>query len=150
VITLRRPKPDPVSDPVRLHVAHHELGHYTAWEALGIGTTEIRIWGYGDNTEGLVTPATPGRLRNQQECHNFLIGLLAGREADLRYCRRAGIRFREARSKADLRAFRRIHKHEWARGTDAGEFRTLARDLVHEHWGDIVRLAPKLAERGRL
>lgn len=145
---MKRP---PTLDPQRLHIAHHELGHWIAWNAYPtVGTKDIQVWGYGRNAEGHVTPGTDGRLRNQQQCRDFLIGLLAGREADAYYCTRAGIRFNPTHSKADLRAFRRIHKHEWVRDVAATEFRTLAREIVHANWSHIVRLAPTLARRGHL
>lgn len=144
-------RPTPQLDPVRLHVAHHELGHKIAWDVLGVGTQSIKVWGYGRNTEGAVVNGTADRLlRDPEECRSVLIGLLAGREADMHYCTQVGIRFNPTHSKADMQAFRRIHKHQWVRGIPVAELERLARTLILDHWADITRLAPLLAEQGHL
>lgn len=136
-------------DPQRLHVAHHELGHYTTWYALGFNIVEIRVQGHGEDTDGYVSLGRP-RLATPERVRAYLVGLLAGRESDLRYCTQTGAKFREYHSSSDLRVFRRLHRHRWARDTTASELRAEACAAVRGNWDRIERLAVRLAERGTL
>lgn len=136
-------------DPFRLHVAAHELGHMITWEVLGLAVKEALVWGHGTEAEGRVR-LNDQRLRNPAECRDYLFGLLAGREADIQWCRTTGRTFHPHTCSGDLKVFRAMRKHQWVSDIPDAEFRANARGLVLTHWRRITRLAPVLARRGSL
>jgi len=138
-------------DPWRLHCAAHELGHMLVWQASGFEVHSIAVDGYGSDVQGWTRLTKAGKnLFDQQRCRDYLVGLLAGREADIQWARHSGRPFRERHSKADLKTFRQIHRHWWMRGVPVEELRDQARAAVLDQWSSIVRLAPRLAARGEL
>lgn len=136
-------------DPWRLHCAAHELGHQIVWTTLGFTVRSTTITGGGSNVEGTTRLANESKnLHSPQRCHDYLVGLLAGREADILWARHAGRPFQERHSVEDLRAYRKIRRHEWAKGTSDRQFRGEATRLVRAHWKRIVQLTPQLAQHG--
>jgi hypothetical protein len=148
---VKKTPASPSDDPWRLHCAAHELGHHLTWTALGFSTRSVHVTGSGDNVEGETRLTNEGNnLDTPQRCRDYLVGLLAGREADILWARHAGRPFRERHSASDLKVYRKIRRHAWAKDTSDHQFRTEATRLVRAHWNQIVRLAPQLAESGRL
>lgn len=140
---------DAADDPWRLHCAAHELGHMLVWQANGFDITGITVTGHGSDVEGatLLTQESKS-LHTPDRCRLYLVGLLAGREADIRWAKHVGRPFRERHSGHDLRAFRDIHRHEWVCGIPAGELRAQAGIAVAGLWGQILMMAPILARKG--
>lgn len=136
-------------DPIRLSVAAHELGHMVTWEHAGFRIQTIRVTGRGTSTQGLVH-VDRGLLRDPGEVRAWLVGLLAGREAEQRWCDQTGSAFIEAGSGEDLAQFRKWRRHEWARRLTERELRIEARQCIRTRWRQIVRLTPRLAHAGRL
>ena len=138
----------PEIDPELLLIATHELGHAIVWKAGGLHIKSIRVRkGWCSNSaveldlgKTTWTPET-GRI--------YLVGMLAGREADAYWCEITGQRHNERHSADDMAAFHRYRRQTtWAKGTPERPFRAEARAAVQEHWSTIERLAPQLASRG--
>lgn len=137
------------NDPWRLHCAAHELGHALAWRSLGFEVRSTTVTGSGSSVSGETRLTNESKnLHNPQRCRDYLVGLLAGREADILWARHAGRPFRERHSSADLQVYRKIHRHEWVKDISDRELRCEATRLVKASWSQIVRLAPRLAQHG--
>lgn len=140
---------DPAADPHRLAVATHELGHYVAWRGLrGARLRHIRVTGRGTSSTGSVRFRFPqgGDLNR-----GWLVGLLAGMEADLIHQHRTGHRIRTSGWAGDRALFKKtVRNHLPSRAWTETELRTAARRLLLAHWDEIEELAPRLAERGHL
>jgi hypothetical protein len=136
-------------DPQRLCVAAHELGHYIAWRKAGIRIKSIRVAGTGTSVAGNVHIGRQ-KLGSPKQAHAYLVGILAGPEADQRWCQHNGLTVHQHTWAADMDSFAECRKHEWTRRTPDIEFRAAARRLVAANWREVVRLAPQLAQRGHL
>jgi hypothetical protein len=146
---LDRPKRDPASDPQRLRVAAHELGHYLTWTQAGLPIKTIWIAGRGDEAAGNVeVPRMTARDDTQYRA--YVVGILAGRQADMRWCRENDLEFHEYRFRSDMRSFRRFRKKPYIRDVSNAELQAEARQVVNVNWPRIVRLTPTLARRGHL
>ncbi|PPK65767.1 hypothetical protein V5P93_000346 [Actinokineospora auranticolor] len=141
----------PDLDPHRLQVAIHELGHYIAWRDLpGAGIRAVRVTGHGRHTEGITTVDWPTDDNGALD-HGYLVGLLAGREADLFHKPHSTIPYDPRGCAFDLGLFRRVRRrHQPSRQWSEHDLRASARALIRAHWAEIQRLAPRLARRGRL
>lgn len=137
------------TDPMRLCVAAHELGHYLAWRTAEIEVKCIRIDGRGRNAHGLVQ-TSHRRLRDPKQTRGYLVGLLAGRSAGKRWSELNDLEFDEYPSSYDMQVYRRLHKHAWVSGLTDRELQVEASRFVRANWARIERLAPELARRGRL
>ncbi|MET0235690.1 MAG: hypothetical protein ABW224_13685 [Kibdelosporangium sp.] len=139
-------------DPWRLLVAVHEMGHAVVWHHAGFTVEDIRVIGHGQDTSGYVRlEQRPLRLPIQFQ--NCLVGLLAGREADRRWCDLTGQSPQESGSSADATVFRRMREDDnqstrWVTDLSDREFVAMARRAVVTHWTQITRLASQLARRG--
>ncbi|MCP2242728.1 hypothetical protein [Lentzea aerocolonigenes] len=136
-------------DPYRLAVAVHELGHLIAWQRAGLHINEIRVFGTGERAEGYVDLGRQ-RIRDTDQARAYLVGLLTGREAEVRWCELSGMRHHDYTSEPDMRSFRRLRRHKLARHLTDAELRHDARALVRAQWEQITRLAPRLARCGWL
>ncbi|AHH98292.1 hypothetical protein [Kutzneria albida] len=146
---LRSTRPAPGDDPWRLHCAAHELGHMLVWQAFSFGIAGVTVTGFGDQVEGWTHLTDQGKnLTSPERCRLYLVGLLAGREADMRWARHSRRPFQEKHSKWDLREFQRIHRHPWVCDITVNVLRAQAHDAIACHWPQIVRMAPSLARKG--
>jgi len=137
-------------DPHRLRVAAHELGHYLAWQDAGITPAAIVVEGYGEEAHGHVETGRT-RLTTTEQASAYLVGLLAGREAELIWCTKYGLRYHpHTFDTGDGPRFRKLRRHKLVRAITDGEFQSGAQRLVQGHWPRIERLAPRLALRGHL
>lgn len=138
-------------DQTRLHrllTAHHELGHAVVFQALGITVTGVEVI---NEAHGVTTTDSDDPFATPEQTRAYLVGALAGREADLRWFDVYGYDgFDESSCADDLAYFRKHRRHEFVRDIPDSEFRSEARRLVRAHWGRITRLAPRLAERGAI
>lgn len=141
----------PTVDLYRLDVAVHELAHWFAWNACGFGISprKVQVYGRGEGAGGRVHIGRR-KARDESQARGYLVGLLAGREADLRSRQETGREFYEYTCRGDLVSFQELRTHEWTVGVSDAEYRRAARDLVNARWAEITGLALRLAERGRL
>jgi hypothetical protein len=135
-------------------IATHEMGHAIAWQRVGFQIVSITVRGRGAGTTGYVQLDGQSN-RTPDEARDNLIGLLAGREADHRWCEIAGQPPDPYGSSADLAAYRKYRKNDgkhqrWLIHLSDNELRAAARKVVTTHWSRIVPLAKQLAERGRI
>ena len=138
-------------DPWRLHCAAHELGHHVVWTQLGFEVTQVAVTGRGRDVEGQTRLSDGAKnLTSPDRCRDYLIGLLAGREADIRWARHTGRRYRECHSQGDLAVYRQVRRHEWVRDLSDRQLRDQAKRLVAAEWARIVRLTPQLARDGHI
>lgn len=136
-------------DPHRLIAAAHELGHYLIFTAAGIEVSEIRVIGRGSSAAGYVC-VPPGQSLDEKQQRQLLVGGLAGRQADLRFCEQFGLPPQPAYTCAsDMKIVRR-DRRQMQDSTWISTLRAEARRLVLKHWPHIVRRAPQLARRGTL
>lgn len=137
-------------DPQRLRVAAHELGHYLAWQAADLDIQRIYVAGTGVEAHGKVRIRRQ-KVRDPEQARAYLVGMLAGREADIRWCEHNDLEWHEHTSNGDMKAYRSLHRRiDWVRDVTDREFRAEAHRFIVANWSKITRLAPKLAERGRL
>lgn len=139
-------------DPVRLMVAAHELGHAVVWSATGMRVESIAVTGHGRDTEGRVRLADRAHLSNAADCRGYLLGMLAGREAEIRWCEATSTRPIADGCAEDRREFGYMYRRrrQWGVTDTRAALRTQARHLVRAHWPTIARLTPRLAHRGSL
>jgi hypothetical protein len=136
-------------DPQRLRAAAHELGHAIAWHLTGTTPTAIRVVGRGERAYGFVS--VQAEIHTVDDARAYLAGILAGREAGMRWCEENGLRHHEHTCLSDLAAFRQQRRdYDLCRRVSRADARALARRIVARHWPRIVRLAPRLARAGRL
>lgn len=135
-------------DPDRLICAAHELGHLVGFRAAGVPIAAIKIDGHGRHATGYVREAGIVHFPNAAAARHYLVALLAGKEAGLRWCDRYDLDYGN-RDDIDLRFFHQ-DRARWRITLSESRGRTLARRLVDQQWPTITRLAPRLAERGRL
>lgn len=144
---LARTAGDQALDPHRLIVSAHEIGHAIAWSVAGMPIVAIWVEGRGPGAHGYVK-LDGKKLRNANETRDYLIGLLAGRAAGIRWCESHGLTHHDYTCADDLTKFRQGRQHRWVRHIPDSEFHTAARLLVRQHWPRIARLAPELSRRG--
>lgn len=152
----------------RMQVAVHELGHLTVWERLDGTVKHVRLWTtlLGD-LRGEVAMRWPS-THTQDAYRGYLVGLVAGDEADHLWQARTGLPVDPLGARADLREFRRalaaLHKpdpslpareqREHARQLraewSATDLRAQARRQCQAAWPTMLRRAEQLARRGRL
>lgn len=137
------------NDPQRLRVAAHELGHYLTWTQAGLPIKTIWVAGRGDEAAGNVeVPRMTARDDTQYRA--YVVGVLAGRQADMRWCREHDLEFHEYRFRSDMKVYRRLRRDHSVRDITDAELTTEARQIVNANWRHIIRLAPTLARRGHL
>ncbi|SDD94892.1 hypothetical protein [Actinokineospora iranica] len=137
-------------DPDRLNVAFHEIGHLTVWETLpGARVLAVKVTGKGNGTEGLVHMRWP---KNAPEIdRGYLVGRLAGSEADRLRCDQTGDRPDTAGWGHDMADFRRVRRqHEPSRQWTEAELRAEARRLLLAQLPRAQRRALQLARYGHL
>jgi len=140
---------DRALDPHRLTVSAHELGHAIAWSAAGMPIVDIWVKGHGEQAHGYVR--LDGRkLRDAAEARDYLVGMLAGRAASIRWCDEHGLTHHEHTCADDLASFRKSRQHPWVRDIPDREFHAAARLVVRQHWPRIIRRAPQLSCRGSI
>lgn len=139
-------------DEVRLMVAAHELGHAIVWTVTGMRVDAIKVTGHGRATEGTVSLADHARLRCTADCHSYLVGMLAGREAEILWCDATNTQPVADGCAQDLREFAYMYRRRrpWGVTESRAALRIQARRLVRVHWRSIVRLTPILARSGHL
>jgi hypothetical protein len=136
-------------DPMRLHVAAHELGHWAVWTDAGLVVKEIRVLGRGAQTEGWVTVTVPPAPAREQ-ARLYLVGLAAGRAASLRWCEEQGLAFTERGCREDEKQFRRDRQALGLTSLTRGQARAEAARLVRAKWRQICQRAPLLARAGTI
>ena len=142
----------PGLDPRRAHVAAHELGHLVVWERVpGARIVTVRVRGKGNNSDGYVEVDWPKHYDTPDMVRGYLVGMMAGREADLIWCELSGMRHYPDTCADDLAAVRKARRrHAPSRQWTESELAREARTLVRARWGRILRLVPKLARTGHL
>ena len=125
--------------------AAHELGHALVDLAGGLDVTSITVdrrTGHGLCSVGTFDWNNPKYL------HAWLIGCVAGFEAEDRWCRqhRSG-RAERKNSRTDFRNFR---EHAPAIDLSEAAARAIARRRLDKVWRRVENLVPRLAEHGRL
>lgn len=134
----------------RMLVAAHELGHVIGCRANGLDVYEIKLSGRGSNTAGIVRWHTPGGIDGFRAS---MVALLAGRAADLKWCEETGTPAVSSGCSGDMAEYRRMRRQwprAWGRVPADREIRANADTIIRRQWAHVVRLAPRLAERGRL
>ena len=138
-------------DPYRLTAAAHELGHALTWHVLGFQVDRICVKGRGDSARGQVTIDIPKNKPRTVELERGIhIGLLAGREAQLRWCDETGLPFDERGCADDMAQHRRRRSAELNRELKTSALQAEARTLLRSHWRRLARLTPVLAAQGSL
>ncbi|MGW7537810.1 hypothetical protein [Amycolatopsis sp. NPDC054798] len=133
-------------------LAAHELGHMLAWQQAGFTVAEIKLHPGTAGGEVSLSKSSRSDLRTIEQRRGYLVGLLAGTEAGVRWCELAG-EFRAEHSGGcawDRKAFQRNQQHFGLTHIPRTEFRREARAVVRARWHQLFRLAPRLAQRGRL
>jgi len=142
---------DPDLDPARLQCAVHELGHLTVWEALpGVRVNGVWVKGHGlRRVHGCVDVAIPD---NSPELdRGYLVGVLAGREADRIFCDLTNARHDPRTCSYDMANFRRTRRrHKPSRRWSETELAREARGIIRANWSTVLRRATQLARRGSL
>lgn len=135
-----------------LHAAHHELGHMFAFQAAQIPLSQIRV--YQDGRGGVKTADGEAWTNNKrrefastEEGRAYLAAILAGSEADRRWCDQNRLEYFESWSKSDMERFHALRRHPLTRHLSTSEIRADARRVVRANWARITRLAPKLARK---
>jgi len=140
-----------VTDPMRMLVAAHELGHAVAWDVAGIAVLSIEVSGWGRGTEGVVRIDRDNTvLRNTDDACGYLAGLLAGQVASLRWSEETRTPHPTHGCSYDLRLFRLNRRSGYAAEVSPADARAAAHLVVRQQWPTILRLAPRLAARGRI
>jgi hypothetical protein len=135
-------------DARRLRVAMHELGHLTAWERLDGRVVEVRLsrWSVGGHVR-MDWPTNP----TETNMRGYLVGALAGHEADLIWCERTGDRHDHGACAHDLTMYRNGRTaYRAARAWSDRDLHRAARDLVLANWTTMLPRAETLARKGRL
>jgi hypothetical protein len=133
-----------------VQVAAHELGHWEVWKGLpGARVVRVRIWGSPTNPEG---HTEMDWSRAGEDCdRGFLVGLLAGEEADKLWARATHRPRMRSGSSHDMAAFRDVRrKHKPSRQWSESHLRSEAQRLLIARWDDLVQRVPKLARTGHL
>lgn len=142
---------DPATDPHRLAVAAHELGHALVWRAGGFDIDEIWVKGHGPAAHGRVWIVQhENHIRTLADEHAIQAGLLAGREAQIRWCAENDVTDSDTSADEDMTLYRQRRRTRIGRQVSRTAVRADARRLVGAHWPAIARLAPRLARDGRL
>jgi hypothetical protein len=130
-------------DPDDLITAAHELGHAVCAYAHGVGVTSITL--------GLTTLDLPDDDDEftPQHWRAYLVGCMAGYEAEVLWARRVGGTADKRQSGLDMRNFRTYRRRGRIDITE-GQARRAARVAVKRNWGRIRRLAPVLAIEGSI
>lgn len=136
-------------DPQRLQRAVHEVGHYLVWRELpGARIRQVRLTRGGGHVDvDWPSGDTPALVQG------YLVGMIAGREADKVWCARTtGVWHDPATCAQDMAAIRKAQRrHRPSRQWTDSELATEAqRRLLRVGWGEIERLARSLARTGRL
>ncbi|AHH98291.1 hypothetical protein [Kutzneria albida] len=134
-------------DQHRLRIAAHELGHMVAWQELGLRVVSTQVWGHGEASEGF-TKLDGGKLRTRDDYYTYLVGLVAGRETDLRWSELHRMPIRPQNWARDMNEFSRLRNERVIRDVTDAHFAAEARRLVLAAWSHIKSLAPGLARKG--
>jgi hypothetical protein len=137
------------NDPQRLRVAAHELGHYLTWTQAGLPIKTIWVAGRGDEAAGNVEVPRM-TARDDIQYRAYVVGVLAGRQADMRWCREHDLEVHEYRFRSDMKVYRRLRRDRRVRDVTDAELTAEARQIVNANWRRIIRLAPTLARHGHL
>jgi hypothetical protein len=85
------------------------------------------------------------------DLYELLVGVLAGREAGLRWTELTGMGHAEAENcEDDLTLFRHWVRHPLAKGMTEAGVRGEARRLVLANWRRVVAVAERLDRKGRI
>ena len=137
-------------DPYRRAVAAHELGHAYAWSSAGFIIVSITITGDGPHAYGYVE-LDGEENTTTEENRAYLVGLLAGRVAEEKWCKAAGLRVDlDYRSRVDMERYRKARREPAMRGISDRMFRSAAVKLVDKHWKKIQSGVPTLSTRGSI
>nr|WP_042198372.1 hypothetical protein [Kibdelosporangium sp. MJ126-NF4] len=140
-----------MSDPYRLALAAHEIGHAVVWRAGGFEIDEIWIKGHGLSAHGRVwIVQTDDDIRTVDAEHAVQAGLLAGCEAHLRWCSETGVTGVDVSADHDMTLYQRRRRTRLGRQVNSADVRATASRLVRHNWPTITRLTPVLARAGRL
>lgn len=127
-------------------VVHHELGHAMVGLSLGLVVTAIELVPVGEDWGGLThfsEDLPPEHVRG------FLVTVAAGDQAASVYLAQSG-QPRQLTDHRDREQYAEVLA--WAANQDTGSLPTFdeaaaeALSVVHQVWGRITALAPKLAE----
>ncbi|HEX6351718.1 hypothetical protein, partial [Actinophytocola sp.] len=125
-------------------------GHAIVWRAVGLDIDEILVRGHGAAAHGhvwLVQTETEIRTVDQERAVHT--GLVAGRVAQLEWCRSTDVGI-DVSCATDDRLYRARRHTPLGREVNPSTVHADATRLVRMHWRSIARLAPLLAEAGRL
>lgn len=134
-------------DLYRGAAAVYAAAQYLGWRRGGIPVQQVRVWGHGRYAQGYVRTGRQ-KLDTAGQVYEYLVGLLAGPAADMRWCEEHGIRYHERVAEDDLAAYQRLRQHPMAAPDHV--VRAGVQTLVRQHWPEITRLADTLVTRGRL
>lgn len=141
---------DHPTDPYRLMVAAHELGHAIVWRAVGFDIDEIWVKGRGPAAHGHVwLVQTDDEIRTVADEQAVQAGLLAGRCAQARWGDETDLAI-DISCESDERIYRIRRRSPLGRRVSRTAVWNDARRLVRVHWRAIARLTPHLAHTGRL
>jgi hypothetical protein len=137
-------------DPHRLAVSAHEAGHAVIWKAAGFTIVDLWVTGHGPRAHGY-TELDGKKCATADEFAAYLVGLLAGREAEARWCDANRLRVDlDDHCAIDMKRFRKGRKERGVRHITDDQFKDRAAKLVIDNWRKIETLAPRLCERGRV
>lgn len=136
-------------DPDRQRAAAHELGHTFVWKAYGFPVVRTEITGHGHQVGG-GTILGKHRLPNTGRAHKFLIGLLAGGEAERLWCELNAVRYSERSEEGDMEHFQGFCRDNPTLRVNVRRLRGIAGQVVRRRWEQIERLIPELAAHGKL
>jgi hypothetical protein len=138
-------------DPRRRAIGAHELGHALAWHSVGLEVHSITVRGRGGSVDGTVSIDTDKPYRDAAQVRGYVVGILAGTEAGIRWCEETGdmsLSDHARGCKVDMALFRKHRKNPCVANVSERELRNEARAVVRAHWNRLTALVPKLAARG--
>nr|WP_042190903.1 hypothetical protein [Kibdelosporangium sp. MJ126-NF4]CEL19682.1 hypothetical protein [Kibdelosporangium sp. MJ126-NF4]CTQ94518.1 hypothetical protein [Kibdelosporangium sp. MJ126-NF4] len=146
------PHTDQQLDPHRLQAAAHELGHLRVWRAAGITVAYAKITGHGPDVSGR---AHTGRqtLTTLDQARAYLVGLLAGEQAEIIWCDQNGTRYNDTAAVGDMERYHTFRRRYHATLPPSFTLTDLKRDAaaaVRKQWRAIERQIPTLARNGRI
>jgi hypothetical protein len=146
---------DPDPDQMKECIAFHELGHAVVMREIGLTPGELRVYNawFSGSVRGYCTikedafPIVDGK-GDWGSYKGYLIGTVAGQMAVDRWCELRNVP-RRFTAESDYAEFA-IDSACVPGGFSLEEAEATARVHVSSHWSEIERLAPVLAERGRI
>jgi hypothetical protein len=140
-----------MGDPrYRLATAAHEAGHYVVWRAGGVEIHQVYIREQATGTTGY-TETELYRLESPEQARSCLLGLLAGRAAQVRWCEERGlVTPGDEHWAEDMRRVQVMIRDPHAAGLSTTVLALESARLVRAHWADVVAVARRLDRRGRL